>query len=146
MVRTAPHELSFNSAALWKDIYGFRQGHHSFVKSHFYDGGSFVDVAHSIVSERDPVKHGEMRKCLAHAFSERSLKDQDDLISEVVDEFIKRLGMNASGETGADIVFWLNLATFDIIGSLAFGTLFGGFTSGNDEKVSDATHTVLLTK
>ena len=140
VVRTAPNELSFSSAASWKDIYGFRQGHHTFIKSHFYDGGSFADVAHSIVSERDPVKHGEMRKHLAHAFSERSLKDQEDLISEVVDEFIKRLGMNASGETGADIVFWFNLTTFDIIGSLAFGTSFGGLTSGNDEKGFYATH------
>ena len=133
VVRTAPNELSFSSAASWKDIYGFRQGHQAFVKSPFYDGGTFADVAHFIVSERDPVTHGEMRKHLSHAFSERSLKDQEDLVSEMVDEFIKRLGMNASGETGADIVFWFNLTTFDIIGSLAFGTSFGGLTSGADE-------------
>jgi hypothetical protein len=55
------------------------------------------------------------------------------LVSEVVDEFIKRLGINASGETGADIVFWFNLTIFDIIGSLAFGTSFGGLTSGGNK-------------
>ena len=106
MLRTAPNKLSFSSAASWKDIYGFRQGHQAFVKSPFYNGGTFADVAHSIVSERGPVTHGEMMKHLSHAFSERSLKDQEDLVSEVVD---------------------------DIIGSLASGTSFGGLTSGADE-------------
>lgn len=99
----------------------------------FYDGGTFADVAHSIVSERRPDMHGEMRKHLSHALSERSLKDQEDLVSEVMDEFFKRLGMNTSGETGADNVFWFNLTTFDITGSLFFRTSSGGLTSGADE-------------
>ena len=130
VVRTAPNELSFNTDGSWKDIYGFRQGHLPFIKSPFYDGGSFADQAHSIVSERDPVTHGKMRKYLSHAFSDRSLKEQEDLVSDVVDEFIAQLGLNSSGEEGVDIVFWFNLTTFDIIGSLAFGESFGGLKSG----------------
>lgn len=130
MVRTAPNELSFSSAASWRDIHGFRQGHKPFIKSPFYDGGSFADQAHSIVSERDPVTHGQMRKHLSHAFSDRSLKDQESLVAEVVDLFIKQLGVHASGKDGADMVMWFNLTTFDIIGSLAFGESFGGLQSG----------------
>lgn len=130
VVRTSPNELSFSSVGSWKDIYGFRQGVGTFIKSEFYDGGSFADQAHSIVSERDPVTHGKMRKHLSHAFSDRSLKDQESLINEVVDELIMQLGIYASGEQGADIVMWFNLATFDIIGSLAFGESFGGLKSG----------------
>ena len=130
VVRTAPNELSFSSAVSWKDIYGFRQGHLPFIKSEFYDGGSFADQAHSIVSERDPVTHGKMRRYLSHAFSDRSLKDQENLVAEVVDLFMKQLGEYASGDEGADIVIWFNLATFDIIGSLAFGESFGGVQSG----------------
>ena len=129
-MRTAPNELSFNSVGSWKDIYGFRQGHLPFIKSPFYDGGTFADQAHSIVSERDPVTHGKMRKYLSHAFSDRSLKEQEDLVSEVVDEFISRVGTNASGEEGANMVLWFNLTTFDVIGSLAFGQSFGGLKSG----------------
>lgn len=130
VVRTAPNELSFNSVGSWKDIYGFRQGHLPFIKSPFYDGGSFADQAHSIVSERDPAIHGTMRKYLSHAFSDRSLKEQEDLVGEIVDEFITQLGLNSSGEEGLDIVFWFNLTTFDIIGSLAFGESFEGLKSG----------------
>lgn len=131
VVRTSPNELSFSSASSWKDIYGFRPGHRPFIKSRFYDGGSFADQAHSIVSERDPVVHGEMRKGLSHAFSDRSLKEQEGLVAEVVDLFIQQLGLHASGAEGADLVMWFNLTTFDIIGSLAFGESFGGLTSGS---------------
>jgi Cytochrome P450 len=130
VVRTSPNELSFASAGSWRDIYGFRQGHKSFVKSSFYDGGSFADRAHSIVSERDPVLHGQMRRDLAHAFSDRSLKEQEGLVAEAVDLFIQQLGVHASGPDGTDLVKWFNLTTFDIIGSLAFGESFGGLTSG----------------
>lgn len=130
VVRTSPNELSFSSSLAWKDIYGFRQGHKPFVKSAFYDGGSFADQAHSIVSERDPGVHGRMRRDLASAFSDRSLKDQESLIADVVDLFIEQLGTHGSGEDGTDLVMWFNLTTFDIIGSLAFGESFGGLQSG----------------
>lgn len=130
VVRTAPNELSFSSAQSWQDIYGFRQGHKTFIKSPFYDGGSFADQAHSIVSERDPGEHGKMRKYLSHAFSDRSLKEQEILVSEVVDEFIQKLGTEGTGPEGTDMVMWFNLTTFDIIGSLAFGESFEGVKSG----------------
>ena len=80
-----------------------------------------------------------MRKYLSHAFSERSLKEQEDLVSEIVDEFISHLGMHASGEDGANMVLWFNLTTFDIIGSLAFGESFGGLKSGQRETLDKET-------
>ncbi|KAF1993248.1 cytochrome P450 [Amniculicola lignicola CBS 123094] len=126
VVRIAPNEISFSSANSWKDIYGFRTGHRPFIKSPFYDGGSFADQAHSIVSERDPAEHGVMRKYLSHAFSDKSLKEQEYLIAERVDLFIEQVGQFGAKEGGIDFVKWFNLLTFDIIGSLAFGEPFGG--------------------
>ena len=128
VVRIAPNEVSFNSAQSWKDIYGFRQGHKTFVKSEFYDGGSFADQAHSIVSERDPTEHGKMRKFLSHAFSDRSLSEQEFLIASVIDGFIGQIGK--TGPNGLDISAAFGRLTFDIIGNLAFGTEFGGVESG----------------
>lgn len=130
VVRTAPNDLSFNTAGAFRDIYNFRPGHETFIKSDWYDGGVFADKAHSIVSEREPGKHGHMRKYLSHAFSDKSLKAQEPLIDEVVNEFVSQLGMHGSKKGGIDIVVWFNLATFDIIGSLAFGESFGGVRSG----------------
>ena len=82
------------------------------------------------MSERDPVEHGRMRKYLSHAFSDRSLKEQEVLVAEVVDEFIVQIGKEGAKPEGIDIVRWFNLTTFDIIGSLAFGESFEGVKSG----------------
>ncbi|MCJ1470908.1 hypothetical protein MMC07_009556, partial [Pseudocyphellaria aurata] len=127
IVRTAPNELSFNTAQSWKDIYDFRQGHLTFIKSEFYDGGSFADRCGSIVSERDPQVHGIMRKYLSHAFSARSLTEQEFLIAKSVDAFIRRIGED--GAKSIDIVMAFTLMSFDIIGELAFGETFQGTES-----------------
>jgi len=128
VVRTAPNELSFNTAQSWKDIYDFRPGHRPFVKSIFYEGGSFADQCGSIVSERDPAAHSKMRKDLSAAFSQRSLLEQEALISTVVDRFVERLGK--VGTDGLNMVDMYTMMTFDIIGDLAFGETFRGVETG----------------
>ena len=129
VVRTSPNELSFSSAGSWRDIYGQRAGHEVFVKSLFYEGGNFANQALSIVSERDPANHRIMRKYLSSAFSDRSLKEQEYLISGAIDHFIQQIGK--LGSDGIDMTMWFNLLTFDVIGELAFGESFGGVASGN---------------
>ncbi|KAF6844635.1 benzoate 4-monooxygenase cytochrome P450 [Colletotrichum musicola] len=130
VVRVAPNELSFNTAQSWRDIYEKRKGQGAFIKSEFYDGGNFAAEAHSIVSVRDPEDHGRMRRYLRDAFSDRSLKEQEHLISEIIDHFIDRIGVESDSQSAIDIIMWFNLMTFDIIGSLAFGQSFGGVDSG----------------
>lgn len=128
IVRVAPNELSFSTFEAWRDIHGFRQGHQTFIKGEFYEGGSFAGQGiKSLVSERNPKEHAKMRKYLSHAFSDRSLKEQEFLISEVVDLFVEQIGKEgaATGQ-GIDLVTWFNLTTFDIITSLAFGDSFKG--------------------
>ena len=127
VVRIAPDELSFNTAASYQDIYGFRQGQHqTFIKSKFYETGTFSPQAHSIIAERDPIGHTKQKKRDSAAFSDKALKSQQGLINEVVDTFIKKPGIHGSGEQGTNLVLWLSLSTFDIIGSLSFGESFGG--------------------
>lgn len=128
VVRVAPNELSFSSLQSWKDIYGQRAGHQTFVKSNFYAGGNFANQASSIVSEQDPANHKDMRKYLSSAFSDRSLKEQEPLIAGVIDRFIDQIGR--LGGDGIDMTMWFNLMTFDVIGELAFGRSFGGVESG----------------
>lgn len=130
IVRTAPNDLSFNTAQSWKDIYDFRPGHLTFIKSEFYEGGSFADRCGSIVSERDPKVHGVMRKQLSHAFSRRSLEEQEYLISKSVDNFISKLGKD--GAQGIDIVLNFTLMSFDIIGDLGFGETFKGIEASRN--------------
>ncbi len=128
VVRVSPNELSFSSLQSWKDIYGPRAGHQTLIKSDFYAGGNFANQASSIVSERDPAKHRDMRKYLSSAFSDRSLKEQEPLIAGVIDRFIEQIGR--LGGDCIDMTMWFNLMTFDVIGELAFGRSFGGVESG----------------
>lgn len=135
-MRTAPNELSFNSAQSWKDIYDFRPGHKTFVKSEFYEGGSFADQCGSIVSERNPTVHGKMRKDLSHAFSQKSLSEQEFIIAQVVDRFIGQI--KSKTNEVLNIVQWFNMVTFDIIGDLAFGETFAGIETGKILHIGDS--------
>ncbi|KAF1847369.1 benzoate 4-monooxygenase cytochrome P450 [Cucurbitaria berberidis CBS 394.84] len=133
VVRVAPNELSFNSAQSWKDIYGFRQGHKPFVKSEFYDGGSFAARGvHSIVSERDPAVHGQMRRLLAHAFSNTSLLEQEELVAKTVDRLVQVVWeQGANSGASINIGKAYEMMAFDIIGDLAFGETFQALGNKN---------------
>ncbi|KAI1206780.1 putative cytochrome P450 [Annulohypoxylon truncatum] len=124
VVRVAPNELSFSTAQSFRDIYGFRQGHKTFAKSGFYEGGSFAAKGvHSIVSERDPTIHAQMRRLLSHAFSNTSLLEQEELVTDSVDKFVA-LTRTKVGQR-FDIADLFERMAFDIIGNLAFGETFG---------------------
>lgn len=71
-----------------------------------------------------------MRKYLSSAFSDRSLKEQENLVIEKVDEFINQIYKSGSTPAGIDMTLWFNLLTFDVIGELAFGKSFNGLKSG----------------
>lgn len=135
-MRVAPNELSFNTAQSWRDIYEKKKGHSTFIKSDFYDGGNFAAEAHSIVSVRDPDEHANMRRYLRDAFSDRSLREQEYLISEVIDRFVDRIGEEGKDKSGIDIVRWFNLATFDSR-SLGAGLLVSSVSSSRVEYVEN---------
>ena len=71
-----------------------------------------------------------MRKLLSHAFSQRSLTEQESLVSTAVDRFIEMIGRIGASQEGLDITKWYHMLTFDIIGDLAFGETFRGIESG----------------
>ncbi|KAF8467157.1 cytochrome P450, partial [Kalaharituber pfeilii] len=126
IIRVAPNELSFSSAAAWKDIHGHRPRGPPFVKSDFYFTGDTYNRV-NIITEKDIVRHAEVRRLLAHAFSAKALQEQEELIHKHIDLFVQRLGKRyADKEKGPDgehcnLVHWYNFTTFDVIGDLAFG-------------------------
>ncbi|MCJ1245993.1 hypothetical protein MMC30_003197 [Trapelia coarctata] len=123
VARTAPNDLSFASASSYRDIYGHAsKGRRPFLKSKFYTS----DIAPSIITERDPEKHGVMRRNLAHAFSAKALREQEGVVLAYVDRWVEQLGrLGEGGGRGVNAVEWFNWVTFDIIGDLAFGEGFG---------------------
>lgn len=132
VVRLSPNEVSFNTAKSWSDIYGFRNGHHTFIKSDFYEGGSFASRGvRSMGVERSVDAHAKMRRHLSHAFSSQSLAEQEPLVSESIDKFVNLVGeLGRKGDGSFDITKGFGMMAFDVIGDLAFGETFGGLESG----------------
>jgi cytochrome P450 len=123
VVRTGRNELSFTSAAAFKDIHT----RHGPWKTAFpKDPETYPAPAngvHSILTVRSDADHSRYRRLLSHAFSEKSLQEQAPLIKKYIDMFINRLHENAS-KGSQDMVAWFNFTTFDIIGDLSLGESF----------------------
>ncbi|KAI6081132.1 benzoate 4-monooxygenase cytochrome P450 [Hypoxylon rubiginosum] len=120
----------YGNAQSWRDIYGGRPGHETFVKGDFYSGGSFAGIGTtSIISERRPEVHKQMRTYLAGAFSDRSILEQEKLVADSVDEFIHLVAVLGSQTGGFNMTTTLQSLTFDITGNLSFGTTFGALKS-----------------
>ncbi|KAM4067578.1 cytochrome p450 [Hirsutella rhossiliensis] len=118
IVRVSPNELSFGSVESWKAIYGFKKL--------------------CIGSERDPSKHGNMRKMLSAAFSQKSLLDQEKIVSDKIDQFVEIIGVKGSAESdGINLTKWYEMVSFDILGEMAFGESFYSLEAGKPHFWSD---------
>jgi hypothetical protein len=132
--RVSPNELSFASVSSWKDIYGHPTGGRpTMVKSEFYDlyGAGFKSLC--VGSERDPHRHGQMRKSLSSAFSTKSLSEQEHIVNQVVDKFLGRIGEvgEKEGSKGVNVTKWYEMVSFDILGEMAFGESFHCVQNGS---------------
>lgn len=113
VVRIAPDELAFSSAQSWRDIYGHAvKGKKYFRKTEWYTGVG--DMPPSISTEPDPAKHSQMRRTLANAFSNSTLKGQATVINRYLDLFVSQINKH-NGTTGICVEEWFNWLTFDIV-------------------------------
>lgn len=100
-------------------------------KSPFYDiyGSGF---RHSCIgSERDPKKHGNMRRMLSAAFSQRALLEQEAIVASTIDRFVEVLGEQMkSGTEALNMTKWYEMVSFDILGEMAFGESFHSIETG----------------
>lgn len=123
VVRVAPNELVFAEAAAWKDIMGHRPGKEEVAKwMPFYRplDGIPVDIVSAGREE-----HAQLRRQIAHGFSDRSMREQEPIIKSYIDLLVQRLGENLKKGMPLDMTAWYNFTTFDVIGDLAFGEPFG---------------------
>ena len=121
VVRIAPNQLSYVSDVVWKDVWAYRQGHGEFMKSQLSVAPTVNGVLGILGAPREA--HSRYRRLLSHAFSSNGLREQEPKVEKYVDLFVQRL-KEYSPEGPQDILAWLNWATFDLIGDLAFGEPF----------------------
>ncbi|CAG9981255.1 unnamed protein product [Clonostachys byssicola] len=145
VIRIAPNELFFTSFEAFEEIYGHAnhsKGREPFLKSEFYDN---PDEMSPLGAERDPVRHRETRKMLAHSFSESALTQQVQFIMSHIDLFVKQIEKYGSHEEGIQVDEWFNWLTFDIIGDLAFGESFHAVEQVKSNPAVTALMNVLFT-
>jgi hypothetical protein len=116
----------------WKAIYGHQtNGNMTPIKSKFYEmyGSGYNTLC--VGSERDPKRHGAMRKNLSAAFSTRALMEQEDIVNNCVDKFVEKIGsMKESTGKGLNMTKWYEMVSFDILGEMAFGESFHAVENG----------------
>ncbi len=73
-----------------------------------------------------------MRHLLSHAFSDSTLREQEQLITYYLDLLVEKLHEQSQrSEYGqVNLVHWYNFTTFDILGDLCFGELFRALDNG----------------
>jgi cytochrome P450 len=126
VVRIGPNALVYRAPQAWKEIYGHRtkKGQRTFQK----DPSLYVPTPNGVnaiitAAESD---HIRMRRLLAHAFSDRALREQEPLLHLYADLLVQKLReqLHHSRPEVVDITRWYNYTTFDLIGDLAFGEPF----------------------
>jgi hypothetical protein len=107
VVRVAPDELSFSSAAAVKEIYGYQKGGRpELVKDKKYH----KFVSEPILINADREYHGILRKLLSHGFSESGLRAQEAVIQEHVSMLMLRLREHGhEGQVAVDVTRWYNV-------------------------------------
>lgn len=104
VVRIAPDELVFADARAWKDIMGHRGSHEPEFEKPRRMTRVVKDQPTTIINA-DRQEHGRIRKQMASGFSDRSLREQQPIITKYVDLLIRRLYDNCEdGSRSLDLV------------------------------------------
>ena len=127
VVRISPDELSFKDEQAWKDIYA----HPNYLAK--WPRFAFVhdkpDTPADIINSTH-ADHARIRRQFSHAFSEKALREQEDLITFYINLLMEKLTDAAASGTKMDMVKWYNFTTFDIVSDLAFGESFHSLKNG----------------
>jgi cytochrome P450 len=123
-VRLAPNEVSFTSGeTAWPEIYGFRTGKYKNTGAYLKDLSWFPKPLNGVYSllGSNEADHSRVRRNLAHAFSDKALRDQEQLVQQYVDLLVHRFDEHATENKPVDIMRWYNYTTFDVMCDLTFG-------------------------
>jgi hypothetical protein len=114
VVRIGPNKLSFATVQAHHDIY--EQHKLLFTKSDWYSGG----IAGSILFERDPAVHAQMKNALRPNFGPRYLKNTaEGFVMELVKMFPRLLIESRTDEKDSksvDVCRLFTMFAFDTIG------------------------------
>lgn len=90
VVRIAPDELCYIQEEAWNEIYGFRSGKSQLRKDpRSLTSGKSGEPG---ILQANDADHARMRRNLTNAFSEKALRDQEQLMSQYFERLVEKLG------------------------------------------------------
>ncbi|KAG4424660.1 hypothetical protein IFR04_002193 [Cadophora malorum] len=135
VVRVGPDRLSFNTAQSFTDIYVTKRSDgYPLVKDKEQYSDTNEQIMNTIVTLDNPT-HKKHRRVMTYAFSPAAVREQEDIVHSYCTLLISRLKEQIADpqiQGKVDLVRWLNFATFDIIGDLAFAESFHCLETGKN--------------
>ncbi|KAF2874416.1 cytochrome P450 [Massariosphaeria phaeospora] len=120
VVRIAPNELAFFTPQAFTDIYSPQHKNlEDFVKTDFQNRGKDLG---GLIWEEDPVRHRNVARQIAPAFSTRFTRTLEPIMHEHMDHFVVKMNdmsMNGNGN-GVPLVRWTNWLAMDMSADLAW--------------------------
>ncbi|KAG8158285.1 hypothetical protein KVR01_012046 [Diaporthe batatas] len=118
--------LSFVNGASWSDIYGSKPKHggaRRMEKEPFFYLGAMAPNGEKNLGASSDDDHTRIRGVLSHAFSDKALNSQENVLRDHVTHMVHRIQQLGGAPT--DAVRWLHHCTYDIITNLSLGTSAG---------------------
>ncbi|KAK2596929.1 hypothetical protein N8I77_012811 [Diaporthe amygdali] len=135
VVRYEAGAMSFTTSEAWKTIYGHKYG--QFTK---FSANQQLEPQLNILTA-DDANHARIRRGVSHAFSPRSLAEQEPIVHGYIDMLVRKLSDVAESRLPAEMGRWFHIASFDIIADLTFGESLGGL---ENNEVHHVVNSVLL--
>ncbi|KAI1199438.1 cytochrome P450 [Nemania serpens] len=118
IVRVAPNELVVFTPKAFTDVYSPQHsGLEVFRKTDFQNRGANLG---GIVWEEDPVRHREVARKLAPAFSSRTMRAMEPVMHKHIDYFVARMREIGGEVDGVSLVDWTRWVAWDTSADLAW--------------------------
>ncbi|KAI0107510.1 cytochrome P450 [Nemania sp. FL0031] len=118
IVRVAPNDLVVFTPKAFTDVYSPQyNGLEVFRKTDFQNRG---DNLGGIVWEEDPVRHREVARKLAPAFSRRMMRTMEPIMHKHMDYFVARMKDIGGEADGVSLVDWTHWVAWDTSADLAW--------------------------
>lgn len=127
VVRISPNELSYTTSKVFKDVYQSRSGQPQMQKDPLHYQKHDKTPSLHVSSDAD---HTRMRRLISHAFSDKALRDQEEIMQKYSNLLIARLSEISRSGNAINIKQWYQWTLFDLFGDLCFNQPFGCLESG----------------
>lgn len=117
IVRVAPNYYTIDDPSALRGIYGHTT---KLIKSKWYDAWTFDPDPQktNLFSERDPKKHGQMRRKVASIYTLSALLAYEPFVEDCIDLLCQKLEEHGSTTATIDVAYWLQCYAFDVIGEI----------------------------